>query len=99
MKNETKIVTKKAPSTRYRGSKAKLLDWLWRGLSPLSFDSVLDAFGGTASVSYLLKSKEKKVTYNDNLSFNYHIGRALIANSRATLSREDVEFLLTRHHK
>lgn len=41
------------PATRYYGSKRKLLDWIYSGVSGLSFETVLDAFGGTGSVSLL----------------------------------------------
>ena len=68
------------PRTRYQGSKYKLLPWLWHHMADLPFTSVLDAFGGTGSVSYMLKLHGKSVTYNDYLRSNYHIGRALIAN-------------------
>ncbi len=53
------------PSTRFQGSKLKIVDWIWDGLKRLNFDTALDAFGGTASVGYMLKSKGKLVTYND----------------------------------
>ncbi|MBM4466082.1 MAG: DNA methyltransferase [Chloroflexi bacterium] len=85
------------PSTRYQGSKLKLLDWIWANIRDLPFDTALDAFGGTGCVSHLLKSKGKQVAYNDVLEFNYIIGLALIENDATTLSEEDVAFLLTRH--
>jgi len=85
------------PSTRYQGSKLKLLDWIWATIQGLPFDTALDAFGGTGCVSYLLKSKGKQVAYNDILRFNYLIGLALIENDATTLSEKDVAFLLTRH--
>jgi len=85
------------PSTRYQGSKLKLLDWIWANIQDLSFDTALDAFGGTGCVSHLLKSKGKQVAYNDILRFNHIIGLALIENDATTLSEEDVAFLLTRH--
>lgn len=44
------------PSTRYYGSKRKLLSWLCRHLCTIRFDTVLDAFGGTGSVSLLFKA-------------------------------------------
>jgi len=88
---------RRPPSTRYRGSKAKLLNWIWSHLQLLEFESALDGCGGTASVSYLLKSHGKQVTYNDNLKFNYHVGHALIANSRVRLADEDLKFLLSKH--
>lgn len=43
------------PSTRYQGSKAKYVDWIWQEISDLSFQTTLDAFGGTGSVAYKLK--------------------------------------------
>jgi adenine-specific DNA-methyltransferase len=85
------------PSTRYQGSKLKLLDRIWANIKDLRFDTALDAFGGTGCVSHLLKSKGKQVAYNDVLKFNYIIGLALIENDATALSEEDVAFLLTRH--
>ena len=55
----------KFPSTRYQGSKTKLVDWIWEQLAPLKFTTCLDAFGGTGSVAYRLKQAHKEVTYND----------------------------------
>jgi len=85
------------PSTRFQGSKLKIVDWIWNTIKYLDFDTVFDAFGGTGCVGYMLKAKEKKVTYNDILKFNWYIGKALIENSKVKLSEQDVEFLLTRH--
>lgn len=86
------------PSTRFQGSKFKIVDWIWEVIKGLKFHTVLDAFGGTGSVAYMLKEKGKRVTYNDILKFNYYIGLALIENDEITLSDEDVRFLLTRHN-
>ncbi|MCF6158055.1 MAG: DNA methyltransferase [wastewater metagenome] len=85
------------PSTRFRGSKLKIVDWIWEGIQGFKFQTVLDAFGGTGSVAYFLKKKGKTVTYNDILKFNYYIGSALIENDSVTLSGMDVNFLLSRH--
>ncbi len=85
------------PTTRYQGSKLKLLPWLWENLRPLAFHTALDAFAGTGCVSYMLKSKDKQVTYNDYLRFNQLIGVALIENSHARLTAKDIGILLTRH--
>jgi adenine-specific DNA methylase len=81
----------KFPSTRYSGSKRRFVDWISETLSPLSFDSVLDVFGGTASVSLLFKQQGKKVHYNDILSFNQIIGTALIENSNTIVSESDLK--------
>lgn len=86
------------PSTRFQGSKLKIIDWIWDAIKNLSFNTALDAFGGTGSVGYMLKSKGKKVTYNDILKFNWYIGMALIENDHTNLSEKEVRFLLERHN-
>lgn len=90
-------LTAEFPSTRYQGSKAKLVDWIWEQIADLDFVTCLDAFGGTGSVAYRLKQAGKQVIYNDLLRFNYYIGLALIENSRIRLSSEEVDWLLQRH--
>lgn len=85
------------PSTRFQGSKLKIVDWIWEAIKDLNFNSALDAFGGTGSVGYMIKEKGKNVTYNDILKFNWHIGLALIENDRVKLTDSDVDFLLTVH--
>jgi adenine-specific DNA methylase len=63
----------------------------------LSFATVLDAFGGTGCVSYLLKSRGKAVTYNDYLRFNHQIATALIENDRVRLAEEEIDWLMRTH--
>jgi len=82
------------PSTRYQGSKRKLLRWIWENVKDLPFDTVLDVFGGTGAVSHLFKNANKQVTYNDNLAFNWNIGLALIQNADVKLSIQDIELIL-----
>jgi DNA adenine methylase/adenine-specific DNA-methyltransferase len=86
------------PSTRYQGSKLKIVDWIWEAIKNLNFETALDAFGGTGSVGYMLKQKGRQVTYNDILKFNWYIGTALIENNQTKLSEKDVAFLLQKHH-
>lgn len=92
------------PTTRYQGSKRKLLPWLYEIITELEtkrgfhFETVLDAFGGSASVSYMFKKMKKSVTYNDKLHFNYLIGKALIENNTTILTEEDIVYL-TSHHE
>jgi adenine-specific DNA methylase len=83
------------PSTRYLGSKRKIVDWIWGNVERLEFDTFLDAFGGTGVVGYYAKMHGKRVTYNDVLKFNYQIGLSLIENSSVQLANTDVEFLLS----
>ncbi len=82
------------PRTRYQGSKAKLVNWIWDKLSQYRFKTCLDAFGGTGTVAYRLKQEQKQVTYNDYLKFNFWIGRALIENSDTQLRDLDVDWIL-----
>jgi adenine-specific DNA-methyltransferase len=83
------------PTTRYQGSKRKLVPWIHSNVRNLNFRSVLDVFGGTAVVSYLFKCMGKHVTYNDYLRSNYYIGKALIENSDVRLTEADIERLLS----
>ena len=85
------------PTTRYQGSKRKLLPWLYKNMKSLNFKTALDIFGGTASVSYLFKKMGKKVTFNDYLKSNFYIGKALIENNNIYLNNSDINFLLRRH--
>jgi adenine-specific DNA-methyltransferase len=87
----------KFPSTRYQGSKAKLIEWIWEQVAGLDFVTCLDAFGGTGAVAYRLKQTGKQVTYNDLLRFNYYFGLALIENDAIRLDPEEVDRLLVRH--
>lgn len=83
----------KFPSTRYQGSKRKLLPWIYKNIEELEFESALDIFGGTGVVSYLFKKMDKCVTYSDYLKCNTHIGEAIIENDVVVLSGDDLRFL------
>jgi len=85
------------PRTRYQGSKWRLCDWIWQSVQRLPFQTVLDAFSGTASVSHMFKRRDKAVTCNDVLRFNHQVGLALIENSSETLDDATVAVLLRRH--
>ncbi len=90
-------LTTEFPSTRYQGSKAKLVDWIWEQIQEIEFTACLDAFGGTGAVAHRLKREGKSVAYNDILRFNYYFGLALIENDETHLDQESVEWLLHRH--
>lgn len=68
------------PKTRYYGSKRRLLDWIYHALKDLPFNSVLDGFGGTSSVSLLFKMMGKEVTFHDGLLCNTIAAQALLAD-------------------
>ena len=86
-----------SPSTRYQGSKYKLVDWINYNTRHLLFDTMLDAFDGTGCVSYMFKKQGKQVFYNDILKFNSYIATALIKNSTEILEEKDINFILTKH--
>jgi len=85
------------PSTRYVGSKEKLVEWIWKNIEFLDFETVLDAFGGTGIFAYYSKIRGKSVTYNDVFRWNYYIGLAMIENSNVLLTDEDIEFIIRKH--
>ena len=85
------------PSTRFQGSKLKIAPWIEKAIKDIRFDTALDAFGGTGSVGYMLKTKGKLVTYNDILKFNWLVGLALIENEEDLLNQDDVDFIIKRH--
>lgn len=89
----------KYPSTRYSGSKRRLLDWIWENTSELKFSNVLDVFGGTGSVSLLYKKNGKTVYYNDLLKFNQIIGKAIIENSNIKVTEEELDLVLKDKEK
>lgn len=89
----------KYPSTRYSGSKRRLLDWIWENTSELKFSNVLDVFGGTASVSLLFKKNGKTVYYNDLLKFNQVIGKAIIENDSVKVTDEELDLVFNNKEK
>jgi adenine-specific DNA-methyltransferase len=81
------------PTTRYYGSKRKLLRWMYGHFGALRFDTVLDAFGGTGSVSLLFQAMNKHVTYHDGFRFNEDVARTVLSSDLA-LTRAQVELSL-----
>ena len=65
---------KRLRSTRFYGSKRKLLPWIYSNIASLEFETALDLFGGSASVSLLFKIMRKSVVYHDGLLFNEDVG-------------------------
>lgn len=90
---------KKFPTTRYQGSKRKILLWIYDCIKDIEFDTVLDAFGGSGMVSYLFKKMGKSVTFNDILQFNQVIGESIISNNEFLLTDSDVKYILSKRKK
>jgi len=84
---------KKYPSTRYMGSKQKLLGYIWAVAAQFEFKSVLDLFGGSGIVSYMFKCQGKKVLTNDYMHFSSRLSLALIQNNKTVLSKKDIAML------
>jgi len=82
------------PELRYMGSKTRLLPWIFATLDSLDFESVLDPFSGTASVSYLMKATGRRVIASDFLNFTSTVARAMIENNRVHLDGKAIKGLL-----
>lgn len=82
------------PSTRYMGSKNKLLAQIWAIASQFDFDHAIDLFSGSGVVSYMLKSHGKSVVSNDYMAMSATFAKAMIENSSVTLSKDEAEALL-----
>lgn len=91
---ETFKIVEKYPSTRYMGSKYKILPHLHGIISDLKFDSCLDAFSGSGVVSYYFKGLNKQVFSNDFMHFPYMYNLACIENSVKTISKNQLSKLL-----
>ena len=86
----------KFPGTRYMGSKQNLIEDIWEIARKFEFNSVLDAFSGSGVVSYMFKTKGKKVISNDFMNFSSNITKSIVENNHVYLMSEDVDFLLVK---
>jgi adenine-specific DNA methylase len=80
----------------YTGNKKKLLFQIYQALieQKIEFNSVLDAFTGSASVALLFRMMGKKVLANDLLTSSYINAVAFVENPGIKLSDKDKYFLL-----
>ena len=81
------------PSTRFMGSKEKLLSDIWKAASQLRGHRVLDLFAGSGVVSYMFKAQGMKVVSNDYMALSATLTKALVENNNVKLSSADVDFL------
>ena len=95
--NPTAVQTRKYPSTRFMGSKSKLLPSIEAAITSQACDTVLDLFSGSGVVSYMLKAAGKQVISNDYMAFSSLIGKALIENNSVTLPMDTANELLTKN--
>jgi DNA adenine methylase len=82
------------PSTRYMGSKAKLLKEIWGVASQFKFDHATDLFAGSGVVGYMFKSQGKAVVSNDYMSFSNVFAKAMLENNTHSLTADEAQELL-----
>ena len=82
------------PSTRYMGSKNKLLTEIWAVASQFEFDTAIDLFSGSGIVSYMFKSHGKAVVSNDYMAMSATFTKAMIENNKVILSQNEALALL-----
>jgi DNA adenine methylase len=85
------------PSTRYMGSKNKLLPQIWSVASQFEHESVLDLFSGSGIVSYMFKSQGKQVFSNDYMAMASAYSMAMIENNSVILSDKDILKLIEKN--
>jgi len=81
------------PSTKFMGSKQKLIPFIFGILDKLEYESVLDAFAGSCCIAFEFKRREKAVTTNDFLHFSYIKSKALIENNSFRIDKETLSEL------
>lgn len=86
--------TLKYPSTRYMGSKNKLLAEIWAVASQFKFDTAVDLFSGSGVVGYMFKSHGKKVVSNDYMAMSAIFAKAMVENNSILLSQDEARKLL-----
>lgn len=84
----------KYPSTRYMGSKNKLLKNIWQVASQFEFDSVLDLFSGSGIVGYMFKAQGKTVYSNDYMAMASVYTKAMVENNSVVLAAAEAQQLL-----
>lgn len=84
----------KFPSTRFMGSKERLLGALWQQIGRFQPKAALDLCSGSGVVSYMLKAQGCQVISNDYMAMATTIARSLVENSDITLSSEKIDGIL-----
>jgi DNA adenine methylase len=89
--------TSKYPTTRYMGSKQKLLQHISESVKSLEFDSVIDLFSGSGIVGYMFKAQGKRVVSNDHMHMSHTFTKALVENNGVTLDSTKVKKILSKN--
>lgn len=85
------------PSTRFMGSKSKLLAEIWSVASQFDVNTVVDLFSGSGIVGYMFKAQGKSVISNDYMAMSAIFTKAMIENNSITLPLEEAKKLLVSH--
>lgn len=86
------------PVPQYLGAKYIHRHWIAQYI-PDDCEVVLDAFGGSQTIAYLMKQLGKQTITNDFLGFCNQIGKALVENSCEKLSDEDIKILFSENQQ
>lgn len=86
--------TARFPTTRYMGSKSKLLNEIWSVSRQFEFDTAVDLFSGSGVVSYMFKAKGKRVISNDYMAMASTYAKALVENNQVRLSEQKARQLV-----
>lgn len=84
----------KYPTTRFMGSKSKLLKDIWAVASQFDFNTAIDLFSGSGIVGYMMKAHGKTVISNDYMVMSATFSKAMIENNNVTLTHSEAETLL-----
>jgi len=82
------------PSTRYMGSKQKLLPYILGIVEQFNVPTLVDLFSGSGIVSYLFKTLGKEVITNDYMNMSHTFTKAMVENNHVTLSDAKARSLL-----
>lgn len=92
--NDQKFMDVRFPKPQYLGAKHIHGEWIAKHI-PENVKTILDAFSGSQSISFLCKKLGKCVISNDFLKFNTEIGKALIENKAECLTPSDIDILFS----
>ncbi len=85
------------PSTRFMGSKSKLLTEIWSVASQFDVNTVVDLFSGSGIVGYMFKAQGKAVTSNDYMAMSATFTKAMVENNFVTLPLDEAKELMVAH--
>ncbi len=82
------------PRMRFMGNKYKLIPWLHEIFQIIDFQSVLEPFSGSGTVSYLFKTLDKRVKSSDFLIFPNVITKAIVENNEVEITEKSIDAIL-----